>query len=80
MLDDTMRVNVALMDEATIDNAQLFRLLDIKLLPQAIENARMLLTALVGALPTVLSVAPIEKGGRKVLDLTADSQSAYSSE
>jgi hypothetical protein len=64
MLDDAMRVNVALMDEATIDNAQLLRLLDAKLLRLAIENARVLFTALGGALPSVLNVAPIEKGGR----------------
>jgi hypothetical protein len=32
MLDDAMRVNVALMDEASIDNMQLLRLLDIKLM------------------------------------------------
>jgi hypothetical protein len=64
MLDDAMRVNVALMDEATIDNTQLLRLLDGKMLRQAIENARVLFTSLGGMLPSVLNAAPIEKGGR----------------
>jgi hypothetical protein len=64
MLDDAMRVNVALMDEPTIDNAQLLRLLDIKSLRVAIENARVLFTSLGGPLPSVLNVAPIEKSGR----------------
>ena len=73
-LDDAMRVNVALMDEATIDNAQLIRLLDIKLLRQAIENARVLFTALGGALPSVLNVAPIER--RRTLFRSSESHSA----
>jgi hypothetical protein len=65
-LDDAMRVNVALMDEATIDNAQLIRLLDIKLLAQAIECTRALFTSLGGTLPNAISVtvAPIEGSGR----------------
>jgi hypothetical protein len=86
MLDDAMRVNVALMDEATIDNAQLLRLLDIKLLRQAIENARVLFTALGGALPSVLNVAPIEKGGRffalanRLLQRNVEQQNAHALE
>ena len=85
-LDDAMRVNVALMDEATIDNAQLIRLLDIKLLRQAIENARVLFTALGGALPSVLNVAPIERSGRffalanRILQRNVEKQNAHALE
>jgi hypothetical protein len=63
-LDDATRANVPLMGEATIDSAQLLRLLDARLLRQATENVRMLFASLGGALPSVLNVAPIEKGGR----------------
>ena len=86
-LDDAMRVNVALMDEATIDNAQIIRLLDIKLLRQAIENARVLFTALGGALPSVLNVpAPIERSGRffalatRILQRSVEQQNAHALE
>jgi hypothetical protein len=63
-LDDAMRVNAALMDEATIDSAQLLRLLDLNLLRAAIENVRVLFASLGGTLPTVPTVAPIERSGR----------------
>jgi hypothetical protein len=59
-----MRVNVALMDDATIDDDQLLRLLDNKMLRQAIENARVLFASLGGTLPNAPSVAPIARGGR----------------
>jgi hypothetical protein len=86
MLDDAMRVNVALMDEPTIDNAQLLRLLDIKLLRQASENVRVLFTELGGTLPRALSVAPIERGGRfftlanRILHHNAEQQNAQALE
>ena len=85
-LDDAMRVNVVLMDEATIDDAQLLRLLDIKLLRQATENARVLFTALGGALPTVLNAAPIDRSGRfftlanRILQRNVEQENAHALE
>ena len=63
-LDDAMRVNVALMDEPTIDNTQLLRLLDAKLLRQAMEIVRVLFTTLGGSLPCAPSVPTIKQSGR----------------
>jgi hypothetical protein len=81
-LDKAMRTNVALMDEPTIDNAQLLRLLDLSDLRSAIANAPVLFAALGGMLPSVASVAPIERSGRffalanRILQRNAEQENA----
>ena len=63
-LDDAMRVNVTLMDEATIDNTQLLRLLELRVLRQSMEVARVLFTTLGGSLPVAPTVAPVDPANR----------------
>lgn len=64
--DDAMRLNVALMDEFSTYDDQLFLLLDVKKISEAITGARKLFEAVGGILPRTLSEMPRAQRGSRL--------------